>query len=165
MALTPSGQISMSDINSALGRSSTASINFNDANVRFLANQESGSVTMGAMRSKYYFVGTITIAHAGPGSSSYGYDLGSYGGITGNAQFSYPIDRFLSWDGPTETLMLFSNNNYLPFYADARMKLASTSTITMLYFNDKSQTWECFGTKIFGPGNVGTTQTWQLGSF
>jgi hypothetical protein len=62
MALTPSGAISLGDINTALGRSATASININDGDVRFLANQDSGSVTMNNMRNKYWFNGTITSA-------------------------------------------------------------------------------------------------------
>lgn len=57
---TPSGTISMSDVNSALGRSSTASINFNDSLVRFLADNQSGSVSMSTMRGRYFYSGTIT---------------------------------------------------------------------------------------------------------
>lgn len=71
---TPSGTISMSNINSALGQSSTASISFSDSRVRFLANQDSGSVSMSNMRNKFYSDGTlgpVTYYDDGKGTQSY----------------------------------------------------------------------------------------------
>ena len=43
---TPSTTISMANINSALGNSAGTTISFNNADVRFLSNQDSGSVSM-----------------------------------------------------------------------------------------------------------------------
>jgi hypothetical protein len=84
MALTPSGTISMSNINSALGRSSTAAISFSDSQVRFLANRDAGSVNMNAMRNKYNFNGTITVGQFVDFTDIYyGYIAGYMGSITG----------------------------------------------------------------------------------
>ena len=49
MAL-PTGAISMSQVNTELGRSSTAAINFNETNVRKMALATSGAVDMDTMR-------------------------------------------------------------------------------------------------------------------
>ena len=77
---TPSGTIAMSDLNSALGQSSTASISFSDSRVRFLSNQDSGSVSMSAMRNKFYSDGNV-----GP---IYWYSSKGYSYQSGNA---YPL--------------------------------------------------------------------------
>jgi len=61
MALTPSGAISMSDINTALNRSSTTAISFNDNGPRCIANADTGSVSMSAMRGKQVASGTVTV--------------------------------------------------------------------------------------------------------
>jgi hypothetical protein len=52
MALPSSGPISLADVNVELGRSPTASINMNDADVRALAGQASGIVTLESLRGK-----------------------------------------------------------------------------------------------------------------
>jgi|APGre2960657404_1045060.scaffolds.fasta_scaffold15031_2 hypothetical protein len=49
---TPTGTISMSDVNTELGRSATASINLNEAAVRSLAGVASGTISMNDLRGK-----------------------------------------------------------------------------------------------------------------
>ncbi len=88
MALTPSGAISLGDINTALNRSATASISINDTQVRYLANQDSGSVNMNAMRDKQSTVGTITVGVFDDGiSRSVGFETGFFGSLSANTFF------------------------------------------------------------------------------
>lgn len=49
---TPSGAITAGDVNTELGRSSTASLSLNDEKVRRLADQTSGTVTFNNLRNK-----------------------------------------------------------------------------------------------------------------
>lgn len=168
MALTPSGTIGMADINSALGRSSTATISFNDANVRFLANQEgSGTVTMAAMRSKYYFAGTITIGTVNAEEGRYyGYrsDFPTCGAITGNVGVAISNMDSLG----TGTYLDPSTFSGSPFKADGRLKVGSQATLAMTFRTEQPKTPDGYyntGTALFGAGNVNTTQTWQFGNY
>lgn len=170
MALTPSGTIGMADINSALGRSSTASISFNDSQVRFLANQESGSVTMAAMRSKYYFIGTITVGSVNEGSSGltyYGYRKGPYlpcGSITGN--LGAPIQDMTGWS-TNSTYIGTDPSSSIPFASNGRLKIGSGSTVAMTYnYDSKTGVYSYNNNSVaaMGAGNVGGTYTWQLAS-
>jgi hypothetical protein len=89
MALTPSGAISMSDINTALNRSSTASISFNDTQVRYLANQDTGSVVFNNLRNKQSTVGTITVGIYDDGKTAiYGFETAFIGSLSSNTFFS-----------------------------------------------------------------------------
>lgn len=165
MALTPSGQISMSQVNSALGRSSTAGISFSDGSVRFLANQESGSVTMAAMRSKYYFVGTVTVGVGTISSlTTYGYNVSSpaFGAATGNTG--------------TGTIFGMQTNNKtsfivgtgaVPFAANARYKVGSLTTLPMTYNppGKVSVSYTNSSTSYFNSGQLGGTYVWQFGSY
>ena len=163
MALTPSGQISMSDINSALGRSSTASIDFNDANVRFLANQESGSVTMAAMRSKYYFTGTITVGRLYvEGDVQYGFNSGYMGSITGTIGGTM-INFFAYGSGYSS----YIDSTSLPFAANGRAKIASGSTYAMIYRPPDEKNPDAYyyaNSAFLSAGNYTGTYTWQFGS-
>lgn len=49
---TPTGTISMSDVNTELGKSSTAQISLNDTDVRTLAGVSSGAISMDNLRGK-----------------------------------------------------------------------------------------------------------------
>ena len=60
MALTPSGAISLSDINTATSKSSTASISMNSTAVRCISDTNSGAVSMSSLRGKNVAGGTIT---------------------------------------------------------------------------------------------------------
>lgn len=160
MALTPSGQISMSDINSALGLSSTASINFDNGDVRFLANQASGSVTMASMRSKYYFSGTITVGNIPGklGSEGYGYtSSGPIGAITGN--LGNPIENLYSAAGSLYTVI--DAQTAQPFASNGRLKLGPFSTLAMTY-NGVAGYYANVTT--FTSAYIGGTYSWQFGS-
>ena len=112
MALTPSGAISLGGINTALNRSATAAINMNDAQVRFLANQISGSVNMNAMRNKQSTVGTITVGEIFlPKASIFGYSDGFYqgGSLSSNTFIGTTISSFYSTDYDSSITVINSN--------------------------------------------------------
>ena len=51
---TPSGTITMANVNTELGRSTTASVNMNDTAVRALARKTSGTISMNDLNSKKF---------------------------------------------------------------------------------------------------------------
>ena len=57
---TPTGTISMANVNVELGRSSTASINLNETDVRTLAGVASGTISMNDLRGKTAVTISIT---------------------------------------------------------------------------------------------------------
>lgn len=62
MALTPSGAISLGDINTATGKSSTAPISMNGTAVRCISDTSNGAaVSMSQLRSKNCAGGSITV--------------------------------------------------------------------------------------------------------
>jgi hypothetical protein len=86
MTLPASGAISMSNINTELGRTSNASINLNDSTVRGLASKPSGAISLSDFYSKSYIVTSGLILHldAGilssyPGSGTTWTDLSGQG--------------------------------------------------------------------------------------
>jgi hypothetical protein len=62
MALTPSGAISLGDINTATGKSSTATITMDGTAVRCISDTNSGTVSMSSLQGKNVAGGTITAA-------------------------------------------------------------------------------------------------------
>lgn len=69
---TPTGTISMSDVNAELGKASTALISLNDGDVRNLAGKASGIISMDNLRGKsavnYGTVNTLSLSVAGGAS-------------------------------------------------------------------------------------------------
>ena len=91
MAVTPSGAISFGAVNTALNRTATAPISIGDVQVRYLANQDSGSVNMNNMRNKQSTVGTITVGFYDDGKTQvYGF-FGAYGSLSSNSFFGGTI--------------------------------------------------------------------------
>lgn len=163
MALTPSGTISLGDINTALGRSSTASISMNDAQVRFIANQDSGSVTMSAMQNKYNFNGTITVGTANPG---FGYDVYGYepsfpiGSITGGTLWDgATVDAFVGTSIPNSGIESFSATVAFP-NVSMRIKVGSNSAVAMT--KNGAYRYENSTTAAIVSANVGSTLNWQF---
>lgn len=168
MALTPSGTISLADINTALNRSATAPISMNDSAVRFLANQTSGSVNMDAMRNKYTFSGTITVGvyddgksyilgYAGPGFGSVNPSTLNGGtvlemGYDGNIGSS----MYIAWGGV---------NTSLPGTFNMRYTVNGTSGVLVQYYSNRNQWWSGNGVltpTYFTTGMVGGTYSWQF---
>jgi hypothetical protein len=129
MALTPSGAISMSDINTALNRGSTASISFNDTQVRFLANQDTGSVVINSMRNKQSTVGTITVGFYDDGKTQVaGCQVGVFGSLSSNSFFGGTISQFVSdLNGDTNIII---GTVAVGTAINARMKVSSPTPLT-----------------------------------
>ena len=164
MALTPSGAISMSDINSALGRSSTASISFNDSQVRFLANQDTGSVNMNAMRNKYNFNGTITVGQVVLFDDIlYGYTEGLYpaGSLTGTI-FDNTKPQLYSSDSYSYTEI----GDFSTTYPNISMRLkvgSNQATMTRGAYYDPSDTDTYFTLQELITSSMSTTTVdWQF---
>ena len=60
MSLTPSGAISLNDINTATGKASGTQITMNGTAVRCISDTNSGTVSMSSLRGKNVAGGTIT---------------------------------------------------------------------------------------------------------
>ena len=165
MALTPSGAISMSDINSALGRSSTASISFNDSQVRFLANQDTGSVNMNAMRNKYNFNGTITVGQVVLFDDIlYGYKEGLYrtGSLTGTI-FDNTKPQLYSSDSYSYTEI----GDFSTTYPNISMRLkvgSNQATMTRGAYYDPSATYVYYTSpqELITAAMNNTTVNWQF---
>ena len=91
---TPTGTISMSDVNVELGKSSTATISLNDTDVRILAGIPSGTISMNDLRGKTYKAKYLGIA--------------SY-----NATATIPI-KVYAWSESSGFGSMFANPSSLP---------------------------------------------------
>ena len=78
MALPVSGPISKSQVNVELGRSSTAQLSMNDAEVRMLAGKKTGAISMSDLHGKRRTAYTLT---AGTNGFSTGWSLTSFGSL------------------------------------------------------------------------------------
>ncbi|GFE77730.1 hypothetical protein [Novosphingobium sp. TCA1] len=84
MALPGSGAISMSQVNTELGRSATQAISLNDSAVRTLAGKGSGAISLGDLRGK----ANLTFTYP-PGS----YSMQEYG----QAAMTITSNRQVTW--------------------------------------------------------------------
>ena len=113
--VTPSGTITMADVNAELGRSSTASVNMNEEAVRALARVASGTISMNNLRNKKF------IDFPGFSVSSFGFpSFGEYAAATlevssdgttygiDNAGLSYNIVYTNAWI-PTTTASIIDD--------------------------------------------------------
>jgi len=73
----PTGTISMSQVNTELGRASTASINLNEAAVRSLAGVPSGAISMNDLRGKGSAVSVAYVSGAGSTGNATTYSFSS----------------------------------------------------------------------------------------
>jgi hypothetical protein len=158
MALTPSGAISLGDINTALGRSATASININDGDVRFLANQDSGSVTMNNMRNKYWFNGTVNSINWLADGNFYGSSRTFGGSVTGVFQSAVP--EMYTEQGIGTYIIPF-----LTAVSDigaGRFQVGSGPVgITLWEPSDFGNFYAVYGTECFTSADVGVTRAWR----
>lgn len=167
MALTPSGTISLADINTALGRSSTASISFNDAQVRYLANQDSGSVNMNNMRNKYNYNGTVTVGIIDDGKN---YFIGGGGGLGSvNPSTINGSSVEMGYSGTTDTGAAIVSwggaGTGLPGSFNMRYIVNGASGSMVPYFGDRRFWQRGPGNNtpvMFSTGMVGGTYSWQF---
>jgi hypothetical protein len=163
MALTPSGAISMQNINTALNRSSTASISFNDTQVRFLANQDTGTVNLNNMRNKQSTVGTITVGYFDDGKTQVaGFQAGALGSLSSNSFFGGTINQFVSeLSGETNLITCTAATGTA---INARMKVSSPTPLTraMTKYDNTSYYTGIGGDFFFGYPYTGQTFTFQF---
>lgn len=157
MALTPSGSISLGDINTALGRSSTASIDMNDVDVRFISNNLTSTsiIDMNSLRDKYYFSGTLTYGvNDVPGvrlirgySTTY-----SVGAITGNLFGSTISNMYTDALSPAATYVTTSSANIVN--RSYRIKMVNNNQVDLAYIST---------TSLYGDGSMFNTTTPSIG--
>jgi hypothetical protein len=160
MALTPSGAISMQDINTALNRTSTASISFNDTQVRFLANQDTGTVNLNNMRNKQSTVGTITVGYYDDGKTQVAGYLSFLGSLSSNSFFGGTVNAFYSDLNTGEDII---TGSAAVTTINARMKVSSPTPLTenMTKYGSVSYRNNT-GSLFFGYPYEGQTFTFQL---
>lgn len=132
MAL-PSGAISMSQVNSFLGRSSTAPLSFDDYYFRFIANQTSGTVNFSNLQGKNGGGGTVVLALGETKSGSYQYSSSMTGNVngadmaTGGGNYYYDLNSYAyiqatsstDWSYPgTYRAQIGSGSIYSGWYSD-----------------------------------------------
>lgn len=135
MALTPSGTISLGDINTATGKSATAPISMNGTAARCLSNTSEGtSVSMSQLRSKTCAGGTIT-----SGTRT----VSGKGGVT-TTETGYTTNASPAYGA-------INNGNIVTYFPNATVietMRASISSNSSLYFN----TFNIKGTSVTGFG-------------
>ena len=147
---TPSGTITMADVNAELGRSSTASVNMNETAVRALARKTSGTISMNDLRSKKFidFPGFSVAAFGFPSLGEYAqaaFEVNSDGSVQGVDQsgFGYSVVYSSTWIPTTDAGII---DDY-----EIRVQQVSGSTIG----GDSLNTWL----------NLSTNRSWAIGDF
>jgi hypothetical protein len=102
----PTGTISMSQVNTELGRSSTATISLNESAVRTLAGVASGAISMNNLRGKSAMSVTASNVSGSAGgfaASGYVYTSGSPNTTVtgGTAPYTYSWAHISTSTGPT----------------------------------------------------------------
>jgi len=182
MALTPSGAISMSDINVAMNRSSTTAISFNDNGPRCIANADTGAVSMSAMRGKQVASGTIAVVpssatNKGVTTDYYGLRSGfpttvTLGNLTTipfftaatgfNAFYGAKARNVSTYNGVFNVLQT-STSGAAPSF---RIKVGSNASAAFTFQNFVGNTTifnaGTLSVVFIGPADVYTTPTWVL---
>jgi hypothetical protein len=157
----------MSNINTALNRSATAAISFNDAQVRFIGNQDTGSVSINSIRNKYTFAGTITpLFLEGKGNYEVGYYSYIGGSITGQL---VPCYSFYSSSDPAANpptkLEFQQSSGILPASITFRVKVGSRAAVNVgqrLTFGTALYYLQNLTTMAMNSENVDISNTYQL---
>lgn len=139
MALPSTGAISMSQVNTELGRGSTTNISLNETAVRTLAGKASGQISMSDLRGKsnaHTCVWTI-----GARGSRYGFDADAgYGAMTNRTGIATPRTS----PGYTNTIQaLYQESGYLYLVfsngAPGTIELLFNNEFGVLYFSGWTQ--------------------------
>jgi len=181
MALTPSGAISMSDINVAMNRSSTTAISFNDNGPRCIANADTGAVSMSAMRGKQVASGTISVVptsatNKGVTTDYYGYraamgsaTLGNlttipfFTSATGfNVFYGAKARNVSTYNGVFNVLQTSAPSPIPSFRVKVGSNTSTAFTFQTFVGNTTVFSAGTLSVLFIGPADVYTTPTWVL---
>lgn len=81
MTLPSSGAISLANVNTELGRSSTATISLGETAVRNLAGVSSGAIALSNLYGKSSSLASAVVT-VGTNGENWGYSRGNFGGVT-----------------------------------------------------------------------------------
>jgi len=149
MALTPSGAISLNDINTSTGKASGTQITMNGTAARCISGANTGAVSMNAMRGKTVAGGTII-----PGSrttTSKGVTTITYGYISGISSTSQPTLGNLATIFPTASNwnnMYAAKSSNQSFYGGAFTIQTSTSSAVGYNINFRARVGNTVNTDI-----------------
>jgi len=165
MGPTSSGSISLGSINTLLSRSATAPISMNDQDVRFLANQDTGSVTMNNTRNKYWFSGTITSASFLGDDFTQNYGKDQFNGavsISGDGFFNgFNSFSVFATDVVFGTRQTVQPGSY-PNIGSGRLQVGSNSIATMAFTSSGAgDYYQSLSTNAILAADVGVARAWR----
>lgn len=164
MALTPSSTISLSDLNTALGRSATAAISMDDAQVRLIASPAtSGVVNLADTRNKNTFNGVITsgLAYDSDGNEIIGYQPGVITGASiSGTLYGATVSNFVG------TMFRFNATtvgNVIPGGTTGRVRVGLNGVTSGLTSDTLAgSTLFKYPAVVILPYDVGISRPWQI---
>jgi hypothetical protein len=165
MAVTPSGTISLGNINTALGRSATAAISMDDLQVRLLVSTAtSGVISMSDTRNKTTFNGTIRSGQyfIDKKESNIGYQRSTNTGSITGTLYGASFDFFANYNFQFLINTQFSAGNVIPGSITARVRVGTNPAVICnsdtgpgkILFNNSAL--------VVLDSDIGVTRNWQV---